>query len=311
MKKTNNAMQTFENIARLEDALYDDRINFNNFENIDKRTLKWLDEKVHEFIEINKRFNQGIDAYDNCFLYESALKFLAGNGMYSYDEKILFLIMLFDPTLSMYEMYKTYTDKPVVQENFIITSLDENDERELMSRIFKEFRFYNPFLIQCEEAFEKYYNKSMGDDGSELSTNVRVDYISQFMRKLNLNCTTLNVSGDKLNNIIELSRKYLLKYLKDSILQADRRTTPALNDLIYQLQYELDIQGIETFADKVIFIICVMDYGLFYLQCDSKCYSYSAIRNEIIDIYGTYNQALMDMEVKFGKENKHAKELIA
>lgn len=309
-----------QKIKHYEDVLFANRSTFGNFRrNVNKIEFSKIDEKTREFIEKLKRFSHSNGNFDNsATLYENALLFLTSNCGMSFNEKIIFLIHLFDPYLEMHKMYKRYSKEIMRQnEKGYITNISVDDQFELIDSITKRFGFYNPYLLKYEEIYSLYYRneKIIPGEEKELSINVKVDYVSQFMKNVKSNDVSLDVSSDKLNTIIGLARDYLINYYeaaqKSTVNSSVKKLAPSLNDLIYQLIYEIDCKDIKTLADKIIFIICVMDYGLYYLQCNDTCYSYTQIKNEIIQVYGNYSQDLMYMVEKFGKENKHARELIA
>ena len=293
-----------QKIKYYEDILFAN-VAFGNFRrNVNKTQLRVIDEKVHEFSEKVKRFSKSTDFRDNATVYENALCYLAGNCGLTTNEKILFLIRLLDPSLEMYAMYKEYSNQIINEdENGCIQNISLFEQSALKRKIEDKFGFYNPYLLKFEEICSLYYrnvNYKKKND-THLTTNLRLDYITSFIEEVKASGVTFeNLTTDKLENIIDSAYEYIKKYGK-----------PSLNDLIFQLCYELKRDNIESLSDKVVFIIYVMDKDLIYSQIYDQTYSYSSMQKYIKEVMGTFNQALLDMELQFVDNFEDARSMIS
>lgn len=306
-------MENLANITKLEEALYSDITEFNYFSN-SKNQCNIVDEKLYEIRELDRKFNGGATANNGeCFSYEKILMFLNGNCSLSYDEKILLLIGAIDPNLEMYKMYKDYkeivntkneqteeNDDPketVLIENGALASISKVDEVLLAKEVSERFGIYSAYLIKYEELISLYYKHKVRDIPS---TRVRLDYVAEFMNKVNNSNDSLYMDDKELVIILDAAKAYVKRY-----------GMPCLNDLIFQLKYESLHADLNSLAKQIVFIIYVMDSKLDYLRTREKVTATESAKQDIMSACGSYNQDIMDLELRYVEDNYYIKALIS
>lgn len=303
-------MENLANITKLEESLYSNITEFNYFKD-SKNQCNIVDEKLYEIRELDRKFNGGVATNNGeCFSYEKILMFLNGNCSLSYDEKLLLLIGAIDPNLEMYEMYKGYisteseqteeNDEPketVLIENGALASISKVDEVLLAKEISEKFGIYSAYLIKYEELISLYYQHKVKDIPS---TRLRLDYVAEFMNKVNNSSDSLYMDDKELVIILDTAKAYVKRY-----------GMPCLNDLIFQLKYESLHADLDSLAKQIVFIIYVMDSKLDYLRTREKVTIIENAKQDIMSACGSYNQDIMDLELRYVGDNYYIKALIS
>lgn len=288
-------MKTINESSIETPELYTKKRQFRQFVRIDSESSRKIDNLMNVFYDTIKSISAKYGNEEQT-LYSSALNFVNSNFYLTYDEKIVFLIRLLDPTLKMLSLYnevlsdeqRQIDSAPKTRENRII-SLDKEVEEELKRKITEEFGFYDASLIKYEHI---YRNALLLATPKEKTTNVKINYAKHIAKEVNLNEIDLRIDSDELEEIIERASEYLKKY-----------PTPSLNDLVFQLLFESGELDVKSFRNQLIFIIVVLDKNLRYKEIYENNYHLIAIKNQISQLFGCYYQFLMDLELKYVKDN--------
>ncbi len=286
-------MQTMDESSRKLPELYKKRRQFRHFVRINSESSKKIDSLMNSFISTVRSVAATYGTEET--LYSKALAFVNSNFYLNYDEKIIFLIRLLDPTLKMLSLYNSVLDEhnivatcPRTYENKIIF-LDKEIEEELKKRAIETFGFYDASLIKYEHI---YRTNVLLADSQEKTTDVKINYAKHVSQRINLNEIDLRVDNEELEEIMEQANDYLKMY-----------PTPSLNDLVFQLLFESGELTAISFRNQLIFIMIVLDRDLRYKNVYDNNYNFVTIKNKISQIFGCYYQFLMDLELKYAKDN--------
>lgn len=288
--KGQKEMERKESIKYCEDLLYEERNSFNFFENMSDEKSHNFEKKVYEFLEVLKKVSDNYLGVDYALNYENALCFLTSNHSLSFDEKIMFLIRIVDPHLEIYNIYKRYSNNKVRIRNGHIISLTKEIEEEFKQKVEQLFGFYSSYLVRYEELYlEHYLNKKRN-----LSKNVSIDYVRAFLNSFDIKEINLDIDVDELEAIIKHAEEYIKEY-----------GIPSINDLLYQLKFEIQKSNMRSVRDKIIFLIYVLDSDMRYAKIYNSHYNLQTIKNEIEASCGSYNPLLLDLELKYIKDNRY------
>lgn len=271
------------------------RRDFRNFEGIKPESSKKIDAATRIFFDRLSSIQSTYGAKDTP-LFENAINYLNHDFYLTYDEKLIFLIRLIDPTLKLLSFYqnllkdnKTCSDTiPIVRSN-VLFSLTKEEEDKLADYSSSEFGFYEPLFIKYEAIYKK---KLLQEETQNKTTDLKMNYTKYVTDSLRLKDISLSVNYEEIDEIISDANEYLKHY-----------PNPNLNDLMFQLLHESGSLDYNKLRTKLIFIIFVLDKDLRYKQVYDANYNLVTIRNIISNMFGCYYQFLMELENKFIKDN--------
>lgn len=278
---------------KLVSPLQKKRREFRYFEGVNQGTSKKIDETTRVFFD--KLCYIQSYGLQNESMYQNAIRFLDNDINLTYDEKVIFLIRLLDPTLKMLMIYQDavnskprYKDMIPILTKGHLFALDTEEEK-LKEEIINNLGFYDPLLLKYEGLYKRILQTH---ETLDKTTDLKLNYTKYVSSIIHLDSLSLRISPDELDAVVEEAEEYLKIYPK-----------PALNDLLFQLLHETGTMDYEKFKTKLIFIICVLDRDLKYKDIYDTNYNLVTIRNKIASIFGCYHQFLMDLEQKFVKDN--------
>lgn len=270
-----------------DSLLYKKRREFRYFEAINQKSFTKIDGAIKTFYD-RLSAQTSVRMLNKADLFENALAYLNSNFYLTNDEKIIFLILLIDPTLSLLSFYTKLVESEE-NETVSMLSLSQDKIQELKDYFIKNFGFYDPMLIKYEDFYKRII---LARENNNKTTGLRMNYVDILTKTLNINNISLEIDASEIDEIIEDAKEYLKKYPK-----------PTLNDLIFQLLYESGELDFEKLRNKLIFIIFVLDMDLRYKQVYDANYNLVTIRKSISQIFGCYYDLLMKLENKFIKDN--------
>ena len=281
--------------AQNESFLSKRRREFRYFEGIRPESSKKIDSATRVFYDRLSSLQSTYGAKE-ASLFENAINYLNQDFYLTYDEKLIFLIRLIDPTLKLLSFYQNLLEDnkigldstPIVKGN-VLFSLTKESEDKLADYSYSQFGFYEPLFIKYEAIYKK---KLVREETFDKTTNLRMNYTKYITRSLNLNDISLSVNCEEIDEIISEANEYLKQY-----------PNPNLNDLMFQLLHESGTLDYNKVRTKLIFIIFVLDKDLRYKQVYDANYNLVTIRNIISNMFGCYYQFLMELENKFIKDN--------
>lgn len=288
-------METINESSVETPELYAKKRQFRQFVRINSESSRKIDNLMNVFFDTIRTISATYGNKEQT-LYSSALNFVNSNFYLTYDEKIVFLIRLLDPTLKMLSIYDEVLSNEQRQINSVpktrknmVTSLNKEKEEELKRKITEEFGFYDASLIKYEHIYK---NTVLLAIPREKTTNVKINYAKHISKRINLNEIDFQIDSDELEEIIVRANEYLKRY-----------PTPSLNDLVFQLLFESGKLDANSFRNQLIFIMVVLDKDLRYKEIYENNYHLIAIKNKISQMFGCYYQFLMDLELKYAKDN--------
>lgn len=276
-------------------VLFRNNRDFRYFEGIKPDSSKKIDSITRVFYD---RLSSMQVAYDlkNESLYEKASRFLSSNFYLTYDEKIIFLIRLLDPTLKLLTAYDKIVNEnpddsistPIVKGNVLFSVTKENEEK-IASISRGLLGFYEPLFVKYEYLYRE---KVLNVRPEDKTTNLRMNYTKYVSQNIKLSDISLKTSIDEVDQIIEEASVYLMLYPR-----------PSLNDLIFQLLCESGRLSYSRLRNRLIFIIFVLDKDLRYKTVYDENFNLVTISRKISALFGCYYQFLMELENKFVSDN--------
>ncbi len=286
----------YKTIDYFKTKLYQRDKEFQGFENIDEEALVSMSKKVYRKIELNEDRNNYHSNLNRCDEYKNMLEYLTNPGIHiifpTYDEKILFLIMATDPNLIIYKEFLK-TDIPSLGEILLIPDEKEkeiklqervNIIRNLEIRIREKIGFYDSKLLKYEIAyFKTFFSKR------DLIPEVKQNNINNFLNQAKVIKSLNNVSQERYQEIIE----------KVELWISQINTNEKVKTAIYSITQQIDMLGLKSLEEQVIFFILATDPNLEMLRIFEEESLTPRIMERSIEYSGYYSPIIIHLEKIF------------
>lgn len=262
---------------------------YSKFNNISLERIEEIKKDIESFKKenINKKFdylgNSRNGEYIEVLCYLSSFKC----SNYTYDEKIVFIILMFDPELKFYNIYS----------NFNIVDLEtiKSVETDMEKKELNELRKKQIFNLECE------VRRAIGIWDVNLIAYER-DYLA---RVLNNNCFVKNAPNDYSSSlfkkICELDDliigkerfEYVNEKVKEYISSIDRVN---YIDLAFHILFQNDILKLRNNKEQLLFFVLAFDPELKVLNIYEDEPTVKKIKERLIMEFGFYNKELIKVE---------------
>lgn len=236
---------------------------FKNFEKID--SLEQIKEDIEKFKQ-NTNFNSSTPVLK----YFKALDYLTQarqNQNYSFDERILFFILILDPEI---EHYKTYLE--IVERN------GSFNKEILEHKVRSKLNFFDIRLLSFEIAFfKKFYNK--------LINRSALKCVNNLLEKV-CKCENFNDLSDK-----DFKRLQELTYLFADDID--------FNTCAFNILFQNNIFGLTTIQEQLSLFIMTVDKELNALKIYEEESNLKIVRKRMFEQFGFYNFNLIKAEKMF------------
>lgn len=286
---------TSPTIVQIRNKLYQNKRNFKNFEGITKERLAEIAKKVAEKTEMrNENNNKNYSPLnrDKLSIYYDTLIYLTNNlihTQYTFDERIIFLIMTVDPELISFKEFlnteliptKTIADTTNPKEKATLILKRDEQLKEMQNRIRTKIGFYDANLIAYEKEYFKIFLKE-----KELIRKVKQDYATSFLSSISI--------IKSLNSVTEERKKELEEKAFEWI-----SLTNAQNDIktaAYSVSTQHKTIGLKTITEQIVFFILIADSNLDMLRIYEEESKMDIVEERIIEQFGYFNINIIKLE---------------
>lgn len=260
---------------------------FKNFSDINEDTLHNIKVMAKDWLSENKY--TGIDKFFGVLNY--ALFHFKTKHM-SFDEKVIFIILVLDPELSI---YNEYISKLIISEADIkkevnldkknkLTTMRNRSLNSIEVACRERLGFYHPHILMYEKLYQAKFNKIT------YFTNIKRDYLNLLLRRNYRFYDFSQVGPVRYQELVATSEKW-----KELIGDDDYRTT------VYNIIKSPGFLELKTVEDKFTFLILVLDYNLEILKIYEENCQLSEIKDQCIAKVGCFDELLVPIEREYHK----------
>lgn len=239
--------------------------------------------KEHNVFSVNKN----LDLY---FMFVTRISTPEYRKMYSFDERMLLMILVTDPELSA---YKIYQDSKIVSKSFINQTENENSKKYLIdkrSKQIKEFQskvrdkigYFDGNLITYEK---DYYNKLLNKDS--FVKGIKMDYSKILLSKVNEIDTSL-FTPSVLDKVNEKVQEYI-----STVDNYDYKSVS------YHLINQNKLIGLESIEEDLLFFLLAIDPELKVLQIYENSCNLKEIKPKIKQEFCFFNLDFIRLEKRY------------
>lgn len=277
-------------------CFYSKNSYFHDLSEITTEKIKEIQENATFFTqEVKKRnkFNQLNNTQS--ILYQEAIFYVTKDRLKTFDEKIIFLILLLDPELTMLKIYqsinipskKAIEKKLISEEKYKLIEERKNKILELEEKIRKQLGFCDINLINYENI---YYKKFIKD--SKLLKNIEVNLVDELLN--------FSIFIESFNQITEEDFKRLNNqaqlWISTSIEPQNFKTAA------YNILKQRNLLNIKNKEEMLLLFILIIDPELTMLTIYEEESKDEEIAKRAEEELGFYNKNLIYLEKLYKKK---------
>lgn len=273
----------------------------------EKESKKFLELSIEQLSELSKRIYKKqemmtdtlphkIDSISNLERYHSTLQYLTSPLIHlelrTFDEKIVYLIMMNDPNLVIFKDFLkldlislTEIDKiDDIQERIRLRSIRKQTISAYESIVREKIGFFDVKLLRYEEFFfKRFFNEK------ELITEVGRNNQDGLMIKSKLLKNFNSISDERYNELIDIAQAWL------SLAPNKYNSSTAA----YSVTNQRKLLGLTSVSEQLAMFILLVDSELDMLRIYEEESMMPNVERRIIEEFGYYNQDLLSLEKKF------------
>jgi hypothetical protein len=269
-----------------------------DFDNITEEDVKRIEERVNDFrtrVLDGKELNE-VTFHERNALYASALRYLVsptiGQEFPTYDERMLFLIKLMDPDVTIAQAYMQAPFKT----SYEIAKADEEEKEYCLehnrklraiinNEIVKMVGFTDPDFVFFER---KYYAKFIRPN--QLEKNITSNFVNELFDICKCVRHFRTVTPENYETSVELAKNYLAQFDE----------TPSANTIAFNLlKQNKAVGGDNTIKQIALLFILLVDPELNMLKIYYDESMYPKMEERSMEELGFYNPELLRLEVEY------------
>lgn len=264
---------------------FQNHVKFNKFYDIDANHLKELQNEALIYKDIH--FKDNVMPRDK---YIMLLNYLITKKDYTYDEKLIFLISVFDPEL---KALNSFTNIVKLDKKEIEKLDPSNKKEELLEEykcqfskyeleVRKQIGFFEPNLYKIERLFQKYLLEKY-----TLSQNVKINALISFINiikdiKFHENFILTNDEYENVRNIcLEYQNNYPNYKVKDVFYHAINQGT---------------IININNYSEIIVFLVELLDPTLSCFISYQEESTWKNMAERVDDTLAPYIKEIVELE---------------
>lgn len=271
------------------DEFYNVEGKFNDFRDIsqdDLEGLKNYSKEIMEYLNKNcipymKRFGFYIDAMK--YLLE-----LENSGLINTDQRIILFILLMDPKLEIYNVYRKnprYSKKKIDEER---DKVNQNYMYQNNYRCTRNIEYILNFYLGCVDEkiidYEVAYKNNVVCKGM-INKDVSLDHTKDVVSLANDMINLDEISNERFSSLLLIAER-----LKKEIVPL------SLAILANAVMYQSDVLGINNELEKILVFLLVSDPDYHLLDIYEEESRYQSIERRAKSELGYYNKNLIKIE---------------
>lgn len=274
------------NLAVMRKKFYQYINFFKKFDGITPEMIENIKQDAKDFKE--KHLDEYLDKGDILSAYKKAMSILVNNHNLSFDEKVLYIIFIFDPNLIT---FKDFIASDIITKDEIKRETNELEkeamilERESQTDTYamnvrKQIGFFENYLLVVERTYFKKYLRN-----NELVENVGKDCSDTLFELAVLMNSFKNIDALEYQELKEKAEEYLRLF-----------PTPDFNTVIYHILNQNSILNLKSIKEQFIFLIMVMDPELKALEIYEEECIWSSIKDRCEEEINFYHKDVFKLE---------------